>query len=145
MSTLSQIIKQKSVASHADIEWLNVLTNEWQLVADLVFADLVLWLPGKDGSFVAAGHARPSSAATIFYRDISGESVRAVWAEQVSEAFTTGDIMDQVQMGSFDGIPNRFTAYPVRRRANIANEAVKPEPIAVITRHTNLADSKVPN
>lgn len=145
MSTLSQIIKQKSVASHADIEWLNVLTNEWQLVADLVFADLVLWLPSKDGSFVAAGHARPSSAATIFYRDISGESVRAVWSDQVSEAFNTGDIMDQVQMGSFDGIPNRFTAYPVRRRATIANEVVKPEPIAVITRHTNLADSKVPN
>jgi two-component sensor histidine kinase len=145
MSTLSQIIKQKSAASHADIEWLNVLTNEWQLVADLVFADLVLWLPSKDGSFVAAGHARPSSAATIFYRDISGETVRAVWAEQVAEAFNTGDIMDRVQMGSFDGIPNRFTAYPVRRRATIANEAVKPEPIAVITRHTNLADSKVPN
>lgn len=145
MSTLSQIIKQKSAASHADIEWLNVLTNEWQLVADLVFADLVLWLPDKDGSFVAAGHARPSSAATIFYRDISGESVRAVWAEQVADAFANGEIMDQVQMGSFDGIPNRFTAYPVRRRITNANEAIKPEPIAVITRHTNLADSKVPN
>ncbi len=145
MSTLSQIIKQKSAASHADLEWFNVLTNEWQLVADLVFADLVLWLPSKDGSFVAAGHARPSSAATIFYRDISGESVRAVWAEPVAEAFNSGEIMDQVQMGSFDGIPNRFTAYPVRRRASIVNEAVKPEPIAVITRHTNLADSKVPN
>ena len=145
MPSLSQLIKQHSSASHTDLEWLNLLTSEWQLAADLVFADLVLWVPDKDGGFIAAGHARPSSSATIFYRDINGSQVRREWAEQVKSAFETGEVIDQVQMDSFDGIPNRFSAYPVRRRLVFSQEPVLPEPIAVVTRHTNLADSKIPN
>jgi two-component sensor histidine kinase len=145
MATPAQLLKTLSAASQADIEWLNLVTNEWQLLSDLVFADLVLWVPGKSGSFIAAGHARPSSSATIFYRDITGSTIRAVWAEQVREAYETGEIVDQVQLDNYDGIPNRFTAVPVRRRVNHKSEAVEPKPIAVITRHTNLADTKVPN
>jgi len=145
MATLSQLAKQNSNLTHGDLEWLNLLTGEWQLLADLVFADLVLWIPSKEGGFVAAGHARPSSAATIFYRDINGTEVRKEWATQVAMAFTTGDIVDQTHMDSYDGIPNRFTAYPVRRRTHFNQEAVQGKPIAVITRHTNLADNKVPN
>jgi len=111
MPSLSQLLKQHSSASHTDLEWLNLLTSEWQLAADLVFADLVLWVPDKEGGFIAAGHARPSSSATIFYRDISGTQVRKEWAEQVKSAFETGEVIDQLQMDSFDGIPNRFSAY----------------------------------
>ena len=146
MASLSGPIKQLSSASTPDIEWLNLLLNEWQLVADLLISDLVLWLPGKEpGQFVAAAHARPSGAATIFYRDISGEPVRALWAKQVRDAFETGETIDQLAIGSYDGIPNRFSAFPVRRRMNMNQEAVKPEPIGVITRHTNVADTRTPN
>jgi len=145
MPSLSQLLKQHSSASHTDLEWLNLLTSEWQLAADLVFADLVLWVPDKEGGFIAAGHARPSSSATIFYRDISGTQVRKEWAEQVKSAFETGEVIDQLQMDSFDGIPNRFSAYPVRRRLVANQDPVMPEPIAVVTRHTNLADTKIPN
>ena len=145
MPSLSQLIKTHSSASLADTEWLNLLIAEWQLLSDLVFADLVLWVPSTSGTFVAVGHARPSSSATIFYRDISGTEVRGVWSEQVAEAFATGEIVDQVQLDNYDGIPNRFTAIPVRRRVSNNSETVSPNPIAVITRHTNLADTKVPN
>ena len=71
MSSLSDLFKKHGKASNADIEWLHLLLSDWQLVADLVFADLVLWIPTSEGSFVAAGHARPSSAATTFFRDIA--------------------------------------------------------------------------
>jgi len=145
MSSLSQLVKTSSSASHADLEWLTLLTSEWQLAADLVSADLVLWIPDKTGGFIAAGNARPSGAATIFYRDISGTPIRKEWSEQVKLAFETGETIDQAQTDSFDGIPNRFSAYPVRRRVSLTQEAVKPEPIAVVTRHTNLADTKIPN
>jgi two-component sensor histidine kinase len=145
MSTLSQLVKQNSDASNSDIEWLHLLVAEWQLIADLVFADLVLWIPTRDGSFVALAHARPSSAATIFYRDISGQPIRNVWLKQVQEAFATAEIIDQVTMDTFDGIPNRFTAIPVRRRVSPTQETVMPNPIAVVTRHTNLAEAKAPN
>lgn len=142
---MSQLIKAHSSASTANAEWLNLLVSEWQLLSDLVFADLVLWVPTKDGSYMAVAHARPSSSATIFYRDISGTLVRGVWARQVAEAFTSGEIVDQVQLEHFDGIPNRFTAVPVRRKMSLTGDAVLPEPIAVITRHTNLSENKVPN
>ena len=114
MSTLSEINKAHGRASHADIEWLNLLQADWQLVADLVFADLVLWLPTPDGSFVAAGHARPSSAATIFYRDISGEPVRKEWAAQVKQAFETGKTVDTKAQAGSDGTTTRLSAVPVR-------------------------------
>ena len=146
MASLASSIKQQSGVSNADIEWLNLLLNEWQLVADLLISDLVLWLPGKEpGEFIAAAHARPSGAATIFYRDISGEQVRALWANQVRDAFVTGEVIDQVAVGSYDGIPNRFPAFPVRRRITLGQEAVRAEPIGVISRHTNVADGRAPN
>lgn len=44
MATLTEELKRQGVASNADIDWLNQLTADWQLVADLVSADLVLWL-----------------------------------------------------------------------------------------------------
>jgi two-component sensor histidine kinase len=146
MASLSSQIKQLTSASTKDHEWFNLLLNEWQLVADLLSADLVLWLPGRTrGEFIAAAHARPSGSTTIFYRDISGEQVRPIWAHQVQTAFLSGEIIDQVALGSYEGIPNRFSAYPVRRRVTLSQEAVAPEPIAVITRHTNVADGRAPN
>ena len=145
MSTLSDLFKQHGKASTADIEWLHLLLSDWQLVADLVFADLVLWIPTSDGSFVAAGHARPSSAATIFYRDISGEPVRKEWAGAISKAFATGDSQHMAAPDSYDGLLTRFSAIPVRRRVSTKSEEVTELPIAVVTRHTNLAEVKAPN
>ncbi len=29
----------------ADLDWLHALISDWQLLADLSFADLVLWAP----------------------------------------------------------------------------------------------------
>ena len=87
MPTLSQLINKYGVSNKANTQWLTLLQSEWQLVADLLFADLVLWIPSKEGSFVAVGHARPSSAATVFYRDISGEVIRKEWLAQTKQAF----------------------------------------------------------
>ncbi|MFM5967684.1 MAG: histidine kinase N-terminal domain-containing protein, partial [Micrococcales bacterium] len=86
MFTPRELAKQNGRATHADIEWLNQLIGDWQLIADLVFADLVLWVPAKDGGFIALAHARPSSAATLFYRDITGQPAQADWLLAMDEA-----------------------------------------------------------
>lgn len=145
MSTVSEINKTHGGSSAANIEWLNLLQADWQLLADLAFADLVLWLPTSDGSFVAAGHARPSSAATIFYRDISGEPVRKEWASQVRQAFETGKTVDTKAQTGFDGTTTRLSAIPVRRKLSKKSDEVTAEPIAVLTRHTNLSEVLMPN
>ena len=143
MSTLSQLISDYGVPNKANIEWLTRLQSEWQLVADLLFADLVLWVPTKDGSFVAAGHARPSSAATVFYRDISGEPISKQWLTTVKQAFESGQIVEQKSSDTVAGLPTRFSAIPVQKEGSVAADTSGP--IAVITRHTNLSESRTPN
>jgi two-component sensor histidine kinase len=145
VSTLSELIKKQGSASHADIEWLHLVLADWQLIADLVFADLVLWVPTKAGSFVAVGHARPSSAATVFYRDISGEQVRNQWEPQIRKAFETGEAIELKATDRYDGTPTRLSAIPVRRRLSSKSDEATANPIAVVTRHTNLAEAKAPN
>lgn len=145
MSTLSEINKAHGVATAADIEWLALLQSDWQILADLVFADLILWLPTQDGGFVAAGHARPSSAATIFYRDISGEPIRKEWAAQVKQAFESGTTVDTKAQAGSDGTTTRLSAIPVRRKLSKKTDAATSQPIAVVTRHTNLSEVLMPN
>ena len=144
MSTLSQLISDHGVPNKANIEWLTRLQSEWQLVADLLFADLVLWVPTKDGSFIAVGHARPSSAATVFYRDISGQPIRKEWLAPVKQAFESAQIVEQKSPDTVAGLPTRFSAIPVQKEHLLAAED-NSGPIAVITRHTNLSESRTPN
>ncbi len=89
VSTLSDLVLAQGRSDEADVEWLHLLVGDWQLLADLAFADIVLWVPSKDDSFVAVAHARPSSAATLFYRDFVGQSIKPEWKAQVTEAFET--------------------------------------------------------
>lgn len=140
MSTLSELIQQHSTPNKANLQWLTLLQTEWQLLADLLFADLVLWIPTKAGGFVAAGHARPSSAATVFFRDINGEEIRKEWLPQVREAFHSGQIVDLKTPDTLSGLPQRLSAIPVRKHSESEDA-----PIAVISRHTNLSESRTPN
>lgn len=142
MATLTDQLKKQGVASNADIDWLNQLTADWQLVADLVSADLVLWIPTKEGGFIASGHARPATSATIFYRDISGEPGDKSLLKLIKQAFDSGESTDFTGVSQYEGIPTRVAAIPVRRRGK--NSEIHPTPIAVVTRHANLGETKEP-
>jgi len=144
VSTLSQLIAKLGTPNKANTEWLTLIQSEWQLIADLLFADLVMWIPTKDGGFAAIGHARPSSAATVFFRDIDGEPIRKEWLKEANRAFTEGVIVDITTPNSVAGLPTRFSAIPVRRNSKSQSDTPEP-PIAVITRHTNLSESRTPN
>ncbi|MEN9992593.1 MAG: hypothetical protein RLY83_163 [Actinomycetota bacterium] len=144
MATLSQLISKRGKLPSADVEWLNLLIGDWQMVADLVNCDLVLWVQSKDDSgFIAVSHARPSSAGTIFYRDIVGEHPAKLWNRQVTKAFATGTHQDLAVPDIYDGISMRVRAVPVRRRLK-ANINEFSGPIAVVTVHTNLSEVREP-
>jgi two-component sensor histidine kinase len=144
VSTLSQIISKRGKLPNADVEWLNLLIGDWQMVADLVNCDLVLWVQSKDEKdFIAVSHARPASAGTIFYRDIIGETPAKLWNKQVTKAFTSGIHQDLPVPDQYDGISMRIRAVPVRRRLK-ANQNDFSSPIAVVTVHTNLSEVRDP-
>ena len=94
MTTLSDLVYAQGRSSESDVEWLHRLAGDGQLLADLAFADIVIWVPAADDSFVAVAHTRPSGAATLFYRDIVGDRVRPQWRTQVRDAFQSAQIVD---------------------------------------------------
>ena len=144
MSTLSDLVIAHGKSTPEDIEWMHMLVGDGQLLADLAFADIVLWVPTENGGFIAVAHSRPSSAATLFYRDIVGQKIRPEWRTQATEAFETGGIVDSSAPEWYEETPTRVRAVPVLRRLGSASAATTEHPIAVLTRHTNLSDSRRP-
>lgn len=145
MSTLSDLVQAQGRSSEADIEWLHLLVGDWQLLADLAFADIVLWVPSAAGGFVAVAHARPSSSATLFYRDFVGQEIKPEWKGQVTEAFETASIVDTATPDWYEETPTRVRAVPVLRRLSPSGSATTEHPVAVITRHTNLSEARTPS
>jgi two-component sensor histidine kinase/PAS domain-containing protein len=145
VSTLSELVQAQGRSSEADIDWLHSLVGDWQLLADLAFADIVLWVPSTDESFVAVAHARPSSSATLFYRDFVGQTIKPEWKAQVTEAFETVRIVDTATPDWFEETPTRVRAVPVLRRLSPSGKQTTESPIAVITRHTNLSEARTPS
>ena len=145
MSTLSDLVQAQGRSSTADIEWLHLLVGDWQLLADLAFADIVLWVPSAEDGFVAVAHARPSSSATLFYRDFVGQGIRPEWKAQVTEAFESGRIVDTATPDWYEETPTRVRAVPVLRRPSPGGRQTTERPIAVITRHTNLSEARTPS
>lgn len=144
MSTLSELVLAQNRSSEADVEWLHLLVGDWQLLADLAFADIVLWVPSADDTFVAVAHARPSSSATLFYRDFVGQKIKPEWAAQVTEAFTTTRIIDSTTPTWYEETPTRVRAVPVLRRLAPSGKRTTDFPVAVVTRHTNLSEARNP-
>ena len=140
MSTLSDLLYAQGRSTPADVEWLHRLAGDGQLLADLAFADIVIWLPTADDSFIAVAHTRPSGAATLFYRDIVGDQVRPQWRTQVREAFQSGNIVDSASPDWFEETPTRVRAVPIVRSTPGGCET-----LGVLTRHTNLGDARTPS
>jgi len=145
VSTLSDLVQAQGRSSDADIEWLHLLVGDWQLLADLAFADIVLWVPSAEGSFVAVAHARPSSSATLFYRDFVGQAIKPEWKQQVTQSFDTCSIVDSGAPTWYEETPTRVRAVPVVRRLSPTGAAVSEVPVAIITRHTNLSEARTPS
>ncbi|KQO62136.1 sensor histidine kinase [Curtobacterium sp. Leaf261] len=145
MSTLSDLVLAQGRSSDADVEWMHLLVGDWQLLADLSFADIVLWVPSADGTFIAVAHARPSSAATLFYRDIVGHTARPEWDDQIRQAFDRGEVVDSAEPDWYEDTPTRVRAIPVLRRLSAQSAKTTDAPIAVVTRHSNVDEQRTPS
>ncbi|MCL3862751.1 PAS domain-containing sensor histidine kinase [Actinotalea sp. K2] len=136
MSTLSDLVSRHADLGPADIEWLHLLVGDWQLISDLAFADLVLWLPTRSGDYVAAAQARPSTGATVHYDDIVGSSAPEGQRPQLERALTEVRIQRSRE-------PRWFGTYAVREEAVPVVHAGRA--IAVVARQTNLGGARTPS
>ena len=76
MPTLDDVLRHHTALSDADLAWLHRLLADWQIIADLSFADLILWLPDAEGrGFWAGAQMRPTTGPTAYVDDIVGSFV----------------------------------------------------------------------
>lgn len=89
MRTLSDFLRTTPGLEAADTEWLHLLVEDWHLLADLSFSDLVLWLPREEG-WVAAAHTRPMTGPMVFVEDIVGQGEATIFGDLVAHAARDG-------------------------------------------------------
>ncbi|GAA1525473.1 PAS domain-containing sensor histidine kinase [Nocardioides humi] len=135
--SLSAIARRHTELDDADIAWLQLIQADWQVIADLSFADLVLWLPDSGGAgFWAGDQMRPTTGPTAYVDDIVGTFVAAGRRVLVDAAFELGRIAREGDPEWRDDVPVRVEAIPVRRDGRV---------IAVISRNTNLLGVRTPS
>ncbi|HWJ83218.1 MAG TPA: histidine kinase N-terminal domain-containing protein [Nocardioides sp.] len=137
MPSLSAIARRHTDLDDADVAWLQLLQADWQIVADLSFADLVMWLPDRQGrGFWCGGQMRPTTGPTAYVDDIVGTFVAGGRRPLVDAAYEQGRIVREGDPEWRDDVPVRVEAIPVRREGRV---------IAVIARNTNLLGVRTPS
>jgi two-component sensor histidine kinase len=117
VASLDEIVRTRTDLSEADLEGLHVLLGEWQILADLSFGDLVLWLPTRDGRrFVAAAQMRPTTAPTVFPDDLVGTERSRESARAFAAAVGEGRVVPSDEPPAPGG---RADAIPVRRAGRV--------------------------
>ncbi|MFG1998971.1 histidine kinase N-terminal domain-containing protein [Spirillospora sp. NPDC048911] len=160
MPTLTDLVRDHTELNETDVEWLHALVSDWQLLADLSFADLLLWvplrsaeaLPAENGrprravghnpagvsvpGWVAVAQMRPTTGPTAYPEDLVGKIVRTGRRGLIDVAWRERRIVREGDPEWGSGIPVREESIPVRRGAKL---------LGVIQRSTNLSSARTPS
>jgi two-component sensor histidine kinase len=138
VSTLRDLVEEHTNLEPADIEHLHRLAGDWQLVSDLSFADLLMWVALADGQFLCVAQVRPTTAPTAYQDDQVGRLFRGPEVAHLAVALSQGRIWREGDPVWYGDTPARHEAIPVRR-------AGRDQVIAVIGRDTNLSTARTPS
>ena len=72
MSTLGDLLAEHTVLPGEAVDHLHALVGEWQLLADMSFGDLLMWVRRDDGTLVCVAQCRPNTASTLLVTDAVG-------------------------------------------------------------------------
>jgi two-component sensor histidine kinase len=117
MATLPELVRMHARYDATRIAHLQRLIASWSPIADLCFADLLLFVPvaGEGGRrFVIVGQVRPSTNQTLYRQDYVGELVDETSRPLVARALRTGELVEgEIRVASIDERV-RVLAIPVR-------------------------------
>jgi two-component system, sensor histidine kinase PdtaS len=140
--TLTDLARNYTSLSGADLEWLHSLVSDWQLLADLSFADLILWAPLRTPAeatapgWVALAQMRPTTGPTSFPDDVVGSQAGPGARPLLDTARGERRIWRESDPDWTTGVPVRAEAIPVTRDGRV---------VAVIERSTNLNSARTPS
>ncbi|MEU8042811.1 histidine kinase N-terminal domain-containing protein [Micromonospora echinofusca] len=143
MSTLRDLAEEHTRLRPADIDHLHRIAGDWQLLSDLSFADLLLWVPvDGDGAFLCVAQVRPTTAPTAYLDDQVGRIVGGPEVAHLEVAHRQGRIWREGDPVWYGDVPARHEAIPVRLRTTDGEAG---EVIAVVGRDTNLSTARTPS
>ncbi|AXT85593.1 ATPase [Aeromicrobium sp. A1-2] len=116
MPSLDDITRFQTSLRPDDVAWLHALVTDWQIIADLSFSDLVLWVPDSEAKGMWAGaQIRPTTGPTTLLEDMAGTFLPAGRVDQLEEALASGRIGSVYVETLPDGREVRVELIPVRR------------------------------
>ncbi|MEA2452867.1 MAG: two-component system, sensor histidine kinase PdtaS [Actinomycetota bacterium] len=136
MATLADRIMAITDLTREEAEHLRTLCSSWQVLADLSFSDLLLYVRRSgEEVFEVAAQLRPFTSQTLYPHDMV--STRVTQPEQpiVERAFREGRVWAQDEPVLVDGVPIRMDAVPVRFGGKV---------IGVVTKEGSPATSRRP-
>ncbi len=137
MPSLTELVRSHTDLDDEDVAWLQLLQADWQIIADLSFADLVLWLPDRAGTgFWAGGQMRPTTGPTAYVDDIVGTFIPMGRRPLLDAAYAQGRLVREGDPEWRDDVPVRVETIPVRRAGRV---------VAVVARNTNLLGVRTPS
>lgn len=134
MPQLDGFLRDRSPLDADQKRRIRELTADWQLLADLSFADLILWVPLRKDfkswptGYVAVAHIRPTTAATVFPQDVIGDEIAWGSRPRIDQALSGAEIVRDAQPEKFGELLIKEETIPVIFKEQI---------IAVISRHRN--------
>jgi two-component sensor histidine kinase len=136
VSTLGDLLAEHTMLPGSAVDHLHAVVGEWQLLADLSFADYLMWVRREDAGLVCVAQVRPNTAPTVVLADAVGTQSEADAMPVVTAAFVSGHIGRES-----DVLPNdshyehwlNVEAVPVRHADQV---------VAVLTHQTALADQR---
>ena len=103
MASIEDYVQGRSSLSPDQIHRLRELVADWQLLSDLSFADLILWVPLRKDfkswptGYVAVAHIRPTTAATLFPLDVIGDEISYGARPHIDQALSGAEIIRDTQ------------------------------------------------
>ncbi len=147
MSALSDLLQARTTLTDKQVQHLQRLVGEWQLLSDLAFADLLLWIPvqmadGEVGSvrgFLCVAQCRPTTGPTAYLHDQVGTHIYGQRALPLTTALSEGRLYREVEPDWEGDLPIRREAIPIRCGDGGG------EVIAVLGKDANLASVRTPS
>src|SRR5215217_4011189 len=136
MTSLSERLTRGSAASPSQVEHARRLVADWQLLADLAFADLTLWVPLPTGAWWCVAQVRPLTAPTSRPEDMVGAEISDADAGPFLVAYREGRPVTEGEPDWSGPAPRRREVIPVRHEGSV---------VAVLAKDTNLAVTRSPS
>ena len=107
-------VKPFLTIGEAQALFLEALIDDWHILSDLSFSDLLLWVPGTDAlNFYAIASVRPATGPTALEDDVVGTVISNNDDHLVARAYRCHTICVSTDNELHAGIPVDVTAIPV--------------------------------